>query len=139
MKALDYVINYMYDDELKSYAEFLTDRGIDGDPVEFAKRRSDNHVFCAIARLMDDPDAEFVNDNTICEALNKYMANKIVGDVEFSPVSLNVYEALLPNPVPGLVKFLKLRAIVHHGLVDLRFAVPNTETCIASFELEDYL
>lgn len=139
MKALDYVINYLHDDELKSYAEFLADRGIDGDPGEFAKRRSNNHVFCTIARLMDDLEAGFLSDDFVCRALNKYMANKIVGDVEFSPVSLNVYEALLPNPVPGLVKSLTLQAITHRGITDLRLLVGSAVVPLASFKLEDYL
>lgn len=138
MKALDYVINYMYGDELKSYAELLDDLGIEGDPEELAKARNDNHVFCAIARLMDDPDAEFLTSTLVIEALNNYMA-ATRGPVNFTPSGPDTYEAELDNPIAPLVRMMKLRALVHNGYVDLRLLLPNTEVLLATFKLEDYL
>lgn len=138
MKALDYVINYMYQDELKSYAELLDELGIEGDPEELAKARNDNHVFCALVRLKKDPDAEFLTSALVIEALNNYMA-ATRGPVNFTPSGPDTYEADLDNPIAPLVRMMKLRALVHNGYVDLRLLLPNTEVLLATFKLEDYL
>lgn len=140
MKAIDYIINYMYQDEKKSYEELLADLGVEGDPEELARTRNDNHVFCALVRVIDDQGADFApDDGSTVRALNNYAADKSSYSIEFKRQDGDVYEAQVPCPLPGLVGRFRLRAVVHRGVADLQLLVNSAKVPLASFALEDYL